>query len=134
MASEKVKHKVGRPSLYSDELACKICDRLAKGETLRSICRSDGMPCEVTVWRWESENDEFCKLSARARDRGTHSIAEECIEISDRDDLDPQDRRVRIDTRLRLIGKWNAKKYGDKVEIEQNGQTEVRVVIGGSVT
>ena len=27
------------------------------------------------------------------------------------------DRRVRIDTRLRLIGKWNATIYGDKVAV-----------------
>jgi len=24
-----------------------------------------------------------------------------------------------IDTRLRLIGKWNARKYGDKVQVEE---------------
>jgi hypothetical protein len=32
--------------------------------------------------------------------------------------LDAAEKRVRIDTRLRLLGKWNARQYGDKIEIE----------------
>jgi hypothetical protein len=32
--------------------------------------------------------------------------------------LDAQEKRVRIDTRIRLLGKWNARQYGDKIEIE----------------
>ncbi len=33
------KRKTGRPSLYTEALAAKICRRLAEGETLRSIYR-----------------------------------------------------------------------------------------------
>ncbi len=33
------KRKKGRPTLYTEALAAKICRRLAEGETLRSICR-----------------------------------------------------------------------------------------------
>jgi hypothetical protein len=51
----------------------------------------------------------------RARQHGTHFLAGDCLRISDDPGLEPQDKRVRIDTRLRLIGKWNAKEYGDKI-------------------
>lgn len=111
----------GRPSSYSPELAEAICERLAKGEPLARICESDDMPCFSTVWRWERDNDEFRKLSAHAREIGTHYIADDCIRISDTAGMEPADKRVRIDTRLRLIGKWNAKKYGERQTIEHEG-------------
>ncbi len=38
------KAKKGRPSLYTEALAAKICRRLAEGETLRAICRDKAMP------------------------------------------------------------------------------------------
>ncbi len=38
MTSAKPKKK-GRPSLYTEVLATRICKRLAEGESLRAICR-----------------------------------------------------------------------------------------------
>ncbi len=51
MTKAKPKKK-GRPSRYTPELAAKICRRLAKGETLRAICRDPAMPDKATVLRW----------------------------------------------------------------------------------
>ena len=38
------KRKIGRPSLYTEALAAKICRRLAEGESLRAICADKAMP------------------------------------------------------------------------------------------
>lgn len=119
---EAPKRKRGRPSIYSRELAETICRRLARGETMRSICDDEGMPDITTVFKWEAESPEFIHLSSRAREHGTHMMADECISIADNPTLDPNDKRIRIDTRLRLIGKWNAKKYGDKIAMEHDVQ------------
>lgn len=115
--------KTGRPSKMTPELVAEICERLAKGEPLARICDDERMPAFNTVWRWENEDDEFRNLSARARDVGTHYMADDCLKISDDTTLDPQDKRIRIDTRLRLIGKWNAKKYGDKIDVTSGGES-----------
>ena len=80
------------------------------------------MPDVTTVFAWEQKYPELSKLSMRARGDGTNVLAEECLSIADDPVLDPQDKGVRIDTRLRLIGKWNAKKYGDKIEHEVSHQ------------
>ena len=112
----KTTSKLGRPSKYSQELVEEIITLLSEGNTMKSICALPHMPGITTIWEWEQENGEFAKLSARAREAGTHVIADQCIEIADDPLLDPADKRVRIDTRMRLIGKWNAKKYGDKIE------------------
>jgi len=108
----------GAPSMYSKEIVEEICWRLGSGQTLKSICSLNHMPEVVTVFSWEQKYPEFAKLSMRAREHGTHVLADQCIEIADDPILDPQDKRIRIDTRIRLIGKWNAKKYGDKIEHE----------------
>ena len=39
----------GRPSIYNQELAATICERLIYGEGLRAICRDDAMPNISTV-------------------------------------------------------------------------------------
>lgn len=105
---------MGRPSRKTEKIVAEIIERLSAGVPLAVICADDHMPHFSTVWRWEESDPEFCKLSARAREYGTHFMADDCIRIADDPSLEPSDKKVRIDTRLRLIGKWNAKRYGEK--------------------
>lgn len=107
-----------RPSTFSPVIALRIIKRMSHGETLRSICRDDDMPHFDTVYSWQSKLAEFADAFAQARVVGTHNLADECLEIADRKGLDPQDRRVMIDTRLRLIGMWNRRDYGEKRELD----------------
>jgi hypothetical protein len=109
--------KTGRPTTFNEETATEILERLASGEPLRKICRDEHMPHYTTVLKWQQRHQDFADLSARAKQDGTHALADECIEIADDKTLDPPDKRVRIDTRIRLIGKWNSKAYGEKLAI-----------------
>lgn len=105
---------MARPSKRTPDTVQRIFERLACGEPMARICADDDMPDFSTVWRWEEEDPDFRKLSMRAREYGTHYMADDCLRIADDPVLEPSDKKVRIDTRLRLIGKWNAKVYGDK--------------------
>jgi len=122
---------MGRPSKRTEAVETELFERLAKGEPLARICDDDHMPDFSTVWRWEESDENFRKLSARARALGTHWIADDCLRIADNPTLEPADKRVRIDTRLRLIGKWNAKAYGDKMALTggEDGDRPLTVVI-----
>lgn len=111
----------GRPTHYTPELAARICERLSKGDPLARICADETMPHYATVRNWERDNEEFLALSTRAREDGTHFIADDCIRISDDLKIDPAHKRIMVDTRLRLIGKWNAKKYGERQVVEHAG-------------
>lgn len=108
---------MGRPSLKTPEVIEEIAERLSNGEPMARICKDEHMPAFRTVLRWEDEDEEFRRVSMRAREYGTHHMADDCLRIADDEDLEPQDKRIRIDTRLRLIGKWNQKVYGDKTLI-----------------
>lgn len=111
----------GRPSNYTDAIASQICDMLAEGTPLTKICKREDMPHYSTVLRWQRDNADFCDVSTRAKAEGAHALADQALEIADNSELDPQDRRIRIDTRLRLIGKWNSGAYGEKVAHDHSG-------------
>ena len=112
----------GRPSIFSAELASLLCERLADGETLRAICRDEGMPDERTVRRWALDDVEgFSTQYARAREIGYQSMADDLTEIADAKDGDPARDRLRVDTRKWLLSKALPKVYGDKQQIEHSG-------------
>jgi hypothetical protein len=117
---------MARPTLFNDALAEEICRRLAMGRPLAKICADDEMPAYSTVRKWEAENPAFSALSARAKVDGTHYMADECLEIADGKG-DPADKRIRIDTRLRLIGKWNRHVYGDKLAHVGGGKDDAPI-------
>lgn len=116
----------GRPTKYNEQLAGEICRRLGRGEPLARICDDDDMPSYNTVWRWENEDAEFRELSARAKRDGTHFLADDSLRIADDVTIDTNRAKLMIDTRLRLIGKWNAKAYGDKIDVEHSGSIQTQ--------
>jgi hypothetical protein len=84
----------------------------------------------------------FAERFARARDTGHDIIAQECLEIADRkaedymvlaDGREQLDRehvqrsKLRIETRLKLLAKWNPKKWGDKLELAGDQQNPLMI-------
>lgn len=59
--------KKGRPSIYSPELAAKICELIRSGKSERQICAMKGMPAIQTLWVWKQKYPDFLEQSARAR-------------------------------------------------------------------
>ncbi len=95
-----------------------ICDELASGKSLRQICREQGM-AESSVRYWLNRDEAAFAQTAHARELGCDAIADQCIEIADDEELEPADRRVRIETRIKLLGKWS-QRYGEKVTVNSN--------------
>lgn len=123
------KRKTGRPSKYNDEMAEKICELIASGMSLRTVCSQDGMPSAVTVCKWLSENEEFSKQYARAREDQAASFADEIISIADSVEPDSAavaKAKLQIDSRKWLAAKMAPKKYGDKVEQQITGNLAIQ--------
>ena len=95
--------------VYTPELAYEICRRLTDGETLKVICRGEGMPAASTVRLWVLDNVEgFADLYARARLVGYHTMADELIEIADNPEIEAaavNRDRLKVDTRKWLLSK-----------------------------
>lgn len=137
---------MGRPSLYTPELIETICQGLEQGIPLTHICAGDDMPAPRTVRDWEAEMPEVAAAIARARELGEVALAEQCLAISDEregkaimsdgqevavvfDSTAIQRNKLRIDTRLKLLAKFNPKRWGDKLELDNKGELTLNVGI-----
>lgn len=115
------KGKLGRPTIYSDELAKEICMSIAKGKSVRHICKPEDMPAMSTIFLWLLDNDEFSEQYARAKTIQAMVMEEDIIEIVDGDG-DVQRDKLRAETRKWLMTKLAAKKYGEKIQQEITGK------------
>ena len=121
-SSSKQKRAPGRPSGFTPKIGDEICALLAKGESLRAICRRASMPARITVAGWLQKNEEFAAQYARARDIGLDELADECFAIVDNKRGDPQRDRLRWDARRWHLSKMAPKRYGDKLTTEHVGK------------
>ncbi len=136
--------KKGQGTVYTEDLGTRICEALAEGRTLRSVCEPDGMPSDVTVRRWAADPDHpFAVHYAHAREVGYHKMADDLVDIADgkaiswteqdadavADAVNPsvvQRDRLRVDTRKWLLSKALPKIYGDKVEVGGSSDNPIR--------
>lgn len=126
----------GRPSSYSADIAQKICERLASGESVRTICASGEMPSESTVFLWLLKHDSFSEQYARARKSRADARVEridQVIQDMRTGAIDYNQARVEIDAIKWQSGKENSERYGDKVRNEltdpNGGPATLNVVI-----
>lgn len=128
----------GRKSSYTKEIAAKICDLIAEGESLRDICKMTDMPARQTVYEWLIDFPEFAYQYARAREEQADLYADEIVQIADtveigekvtvsddgttvtREDM-TQHRRLKIDARKWKASKLAPKKYGERLMAEHSG-------------
>jgi hypothetical protein len=112
------KKVMGRPSKFSQELADEICNRLAHGETLRSIIASSPhLPDRTTIYRWTDSNIGFRNQYTKARAEQADYYAELIVDESF-SSHDAGIGRLRVDALKWAASKMAPKKYGDKIEID----------------
>lgn len=121
-------------TIRTEETAAAIVEGLTNGIPLRELCRKHEIS-KSEVYRWMDEDELFKGRIARAREKGYEEIFEECLAIADDSTNDWMDRRrgddvdrvvdaetiqrskIRIETRLKLLSKWDPKKYGEKLQL-----------------
>ena len=111
----------GRPTDFTPDYGDLICERVGNGDSLRTVCRADDMPAMSTVFKWLRLQESFAEQYARAIDERTETFIEDMIEVADDKTLDPNDKRVRVDTRKWIASKLKPKKYGDKLALDGDG-------------
>ena len=137
-------------SEHTQETRDIICDRLSGGESLTSICKDDGMPAKVTVFKWIRNDAEFANQYARAREAQAEHYLDEIIQISDNSvldtDIDPesgnertnhdviQRAKLRVDTRKWAMSRLAPKKYGDRITHGGDPDAPINHQVGITVT
>lgn len=133
---------MARPSKKTAKLVQAIVERLSEGEPLAQICRDEGMPAARTVREWQQTDEAVSAAIARAREEGFDAIAAECLDIADDSRNDWMNRaadagdeqalqfncehvqrsKLRVETRLKLLAKWDPKRYGDRLAVDHGVQ------------
>jgi hypothetical protein len=115
---------MGRPTKRTEEIIKRIIEGLSAGTPLTVICKEDGMPHDSTVRDWMAGDSDLSLAIARARQLGFDAIADN-VRSTARGKGDStgdfQRDRLIIETDLKLLAKWDPKRYGDKITQEISG-------------
>lgn len=87
------------------------------------------MPAYRTVYDWSDADEAFAANIARARVDGFDAIACRTREIArgrGESTSDTVRDKLIIDTDLKLLAKWDPKRYGERQEIEHSGNVGIR--------
>jgi len=117
------KRPVGRPPISEEDRAsviAKVIMRVGSGIPVCAAVR--GLVSPNTFWRWHSVDARLQEQLAQARMIGVASAVDEMIEIADRNDLDPADKKVRIYARERSARMLAPRKYQPKIDVRSAGE------------
>jgi hypothetical protein len=123
----------GRPTLYSNELADRMCDVIAQeGRGIGYLCdKYDFFPAKNSVFKWLREQEYFRNKYADAKFLQCVPIFEDLLDISDdssqdyfedakgfmRVDHEHINRsKLRVETRKWKLSVLQPKKYGKQLE------------------
>lgn len=109
------KRGVGRPSIFTADLAIEICARLADGRSIRSVSADEDMPDQRTLFRWLASNETFRQQYETAIAARAAVWGDEITDIADAGSDDVARDKLRVDSRKWLLSKLLPKKYGDRM-------------------
>lgn len=136
-----VEKKIGRPSIYTQDIADYICERIAtSSSSMNTICKEIDISV-YSVINWLSESHvayrvNFSKDYALAKQLQGDYLAEELLDIADESDHDTEvgldgkkvinhdainRSRLRVDARKWAAAHLRPKKWGDKIDVTSDG-------------
>ena len=122
----------------------KITSMIEEGASLRKACKDIKMS-RRTFYEWledqkvdEETREERQNQYARACEERAHSMFEDILDIADDSQNDDSGdkktdnenihrSKLRVDTRKWMLSKMNPKKYGDKIQVDQNVTEQKRI-------
>lgn len=121
--------KLGRPKRITDEMKLEILERTTCGQNIKDMCLDLNIS-PVTLYKLLEEDSSFMNQFMHAKVRMADTLFEEMLSIADddKDDLVEdkdgnkivnhariQRHRLMIETRFRIAGKLNPKRYSEKL-------------------
>lgn len=133
--------KMGRPSTYTQAIANAFCTLVGEGMSMREACALPDMPGTTAICSWLIAHPDFAKQYAGACARRADALHDETVRIADDASEDMvetkwkdakgkvhkrlvpntakvQRDRLRIDTRMRVAGQLNPKKYSPRLALD----------------
>jgi metal-dependent amidase/aminoacylase/carboxypeptidase family protein len=119
-----------RPTKRTPEIVEAVIAAVTAGIPLAQVVREHGIG--LTTWYdWTYADPALAERIARAREAGEEVIASDALRIVDEPPPSTMQgstdsghvawAKSRAEIRLKLLAKWNPKKWGDKVQAEVTG-------------
>lgn len=109
---------------------------MSEGEPLEEICRSHvKFPSSGTVRAWMAAHPAFSADIARARLDGFDAIARRArLTARGKGDSsgDVQRDKLIVETDLKLLAKWDPKRYGDRINVDGIEPSVVNLTVNAS--
>ena len=149
MEGSEVSKRGQKPQPVPQDKADSLVEWITNGNTIAAWCRENGVGVS-TVYDWTYKDDEFAGRIAHARELGEEVIAQQCLDIANAPVIGEETeedetgkmkikrgdmlghRKLQIETRLKLLAKWNPKKWGEKQQLEHSGQIGLESLIAGA--
>ena len=113
---------MGRPSLYTEQLADEICELMYDGLSLIKAC--DALELKrSTVWHWMEQHPEFAAKCARARDALIEVRLDKIADKIEKGKADPAHLRIEVSHE-----QWVAERMRPRVT-----RTEISGPNGGAI-
>ena len=114
-----------RPARYTAAARRAICNRLAEGESLRSICSDRTMPCWETVRRWLRQQPQFRADYAEAREHQADWLAAEALDAARRVlPATASSTRVLLSELHWQAARLRPRVYGERPQAPEDGAAE----------
>lgn len=125
--------------LTRDQVKADVLRGLATGLPLKVIARRNGVS-QTGIDLWQRLDPAFAEAITEARALGWDHLAVECLEIADdrSDDIvfdkdgiphpnsaNVLSRKLMVETRLRLLAKWDSGRYGEAKTVKLEGDLQV---------
>ena len=125
---------------FTPEIGKEICERIAGGETLTSICADAHMPHARTVHTWvldENADTDFKEPYMLARLIQAHNLRDKLLDAAENDLEDGgkygnnkiQRSKLVCDTYKWLLSKELHRDYGDKMDVTQSGTVTQKQIV-----
>lgn len=124
----------GRPSTFTQEIADSICEQIADGKSLRSICAAEEMPAKSSVFKWLSQHKDFADQYTRARESQADALFDDLADVAEEalkaeTAVEVSARKLIVDTHKWRLSKIAPKKYGEKLELAGDPKAPLGIAV-----
>lgn len=124
----------GRPSTFTQEIADSICEQIADGKSLRSICAAEEMPAKSSVFKWLSQHKDFADQYTRARESQADALFDDLADVAEEalkaeTAVEVSARKLVVDTHKWRLSKIAPKKYGEKLELAGDPKAPLGIAV-----
>src|SRR6185503_6131945 len=113
----------GRPTLFSEDIANKVCEAIAASrDGLDKICDNNPtFPTARTIYNSMYKNEDFFQMYMQARAFQAHLLMDGIVDTANNDSEDTLIKinraRIKIDAYKIASARFNPKHFGDKQEV-----------------